>query len=91
MGGREHIKDMLADIASGVNREAVCDKLTGLMLVYETHSVHVVEGSEDCVGTFMKRLRKVDEELFKEARVVLVYNNINQVCMPEMKRICSIY
>lgn len=77
--GQEKMRDLIAEHLSGVNREVAVDKLTGLILIYEAHCVLMVEGSEDCAGKFMQRLNRLAGEYFKVARVVLVYNNANQV------------
>lgn len=77
--GQEKLKELLADIVSRVNRETAVDKLTGLLLIYDVHSVQMVEGSEDCVGKLMKLFDQVSDEFFKATRVIMVYNNINQV------------
>lgn len=77
--GQERLKELLADVVNRVNRETAVDKLTGLLLIFGAHSVQIVEGSEDCVGKFMKRMERANDEWFKATRVVMVYNNVNQV------------
>lgn len=79
--GQEQLKDSIAAIVNRVNKETTVDKLTGLILIYKTHSIQMVEGSEDCVGKFMKRFAEASVEWFKETRVIMVYNNVNQVCI----------
>lgn len=77
--GQEKVRDVIAENIAIINKEVSADKLTGLILVYETHSIQMLEGSEDCVGKFAKRLDQLAEEYFKLARLVLVNNNVNQV------------
>lgn len=77
--GQDKMRDHISEHVTSVNREVAVDKLTGLILIYSTHCVLMVEGSEDCVGKLTKRLNRLAADLFKEARIVLVYNNMNQV------------
>lgn len=77
--GPEKMREIFAEIVGGVNRETIIDKLTGLFLVYESHAIQLAEGSEDCVGKFAKRFHRLSTEFFKDAKIVFVYNNVNQV------------
>lgn len=77
--GPEKMREIFAEIVGGVNRETIIDKLTGLFLVYESHAIQLAEGSEDCVGKFTKRFHRLSTEFFKDAKIVFVYNNVNQV------------
>lgn len=78
--GQEKMRELIANTASRVNRAAAVDKLTGLIVLYDdTHSIQMLEGAEDCVGNYAKRLLRLADEYFKEARIVLVYNSVNQV------------
>lgn len=76
------LKTELEDNAQTVNRFAgENEHMSGLILVYRTHSVYMLEGSEKCIGNYMKQLHSIDvtEHWYNECRVALVYNNINQV------------
>lgn len=77
--GADKLREIFAEVVGGVNRETIIDKLTGLFLIYESHAIQMAEGSEDCVGKFMKRFHNLSHELFKDAKIVFVYNNVNQV------------
>lgn len=52
-------------------------KLFGLMINFDGYSMHMIESAEETVGEYMRYLAESD--LFESCRVVLVYNNINQV------------
>lgn len=54
-------------------------RLGGLLVGHDMYSVHMLEGSDELIGNYFQLLAKISDELFEKSRVVLVYNNINQV------------
>lgn len=63
------------------NLVADTEILTGLIIIYTSYSVYMLEGSEKCIGKFSQKLTNDFEKFFKCARVVLIFNNINQVIL----------
>lgn len=59
------------------------DKVSGLMMV-DTHMVGMIEGPEDCLTRFLQILSKA-EGIIGVTKVVLVYNNANQVSFQKIK------
>lgn len=77
------LKLSVEQLAKSVNRSAgQSEEITGLVVVYNTHSMYMLEGSEKCIGQFAKLLQC---SVFKQNRVALVYNNANQVYMINSK------
>lgn len=79
--GREilDVKDFYVDFSNEVNKNASDDKLTGLVLIYKKFTVQMIEGSEIILGRYMVKLAAKEAELYEKSRVVLIYNNTNQV------------
>lgn len=77
----KQLKHSIEELARSVNRTTTVqsEEMTGLMVVYSTHSMYMVEGSEKCIGQFVKLLSTLQPSHFKQDRVALVYNNANQV------------
>jgi hypothetical protein len=73
------IKDPFNKIIKEVYKYPTEDRIGGLLIGYDMYSLHMLEGSDELIGNYFKRLSKVADELFEVSRVVLVYNNINQV------------
>ncbi|XP_059614869.1 uncharacterized protein LOC132260639 [Phlebotomus argentipes] len=72
------VKDFYVDFSNEVNKNASDDKLTGLVLIYKTFTVQMIEGSEIILGRYMVRLAAKEAEIYETSRVVLIYNNTNQ-------------
>lgn len=53
--------------------------LTGLIIIYNSYSVYMLEGSEKYIGQFIMEIVNQFDKYFKCARIILIYNNINQV------------
>lgn len=77
----KQLKDSVEKIAKSVNRTTtvLSEEMTGLMVIYSTHSMYMLEGSEKCIAQFVKLLITLQPNSFKQDRVALVYNNANQV------------
>ena len=73
------LKECFSNLVHEANRDVDADKLTGLALIGDTHTIQMVEGSEECIGKFMWKLANASEELFRASRMILVYNNANRV------------
>lgn len=77
----KQLKLSVEQLAKSVNRTTITqsEEMTGLMVIYSTHSMYMLEGSEKCIGQFVKLLNTLQHSHFKQNRVALVYNNANQV------------
>lgn len=76
------IKDPFNKIIKEIYKYPMDDcRLGGLLVGHDMYSVHMLEGSDELIGNYFQHLAKVSDELFEKSRVVLVYNNINQVCI----------
>lgn len=75
----DRLKLFLLDLIGAINRDSIDDKLTGLLVTYDMHSVHMLEGPENCMAKYFRGLRDEMDKYFKHTKIVLVYNNINQV------------
>lgn len=76
----KEIKDIIKELLIRINcNHSDKDKLTGLALFYNTHSVYMLEGGEDYIGKFIKNIVEIINEIFINSKIILVYNNINQV------------
>lgn len=75
----DRLKLFLLNLINTINKDSTDDKLTGLLLTYDTHSIHMLEGPEDCMAKYFGCFRDEMDKFFKNTKIVLVYNNINQV------------
>lgn len=73
------VKNSFVDFSLEVNRNAGDDKMSGLVLIYKLHSVHMIEGSENVLGRYLTKLAMVSIENFECSKIVMIYNNANQV------------
>lgn len=72
------IRDQFLKVIKEMQEKTTTDiKLFGLMINFDGYSMHMVESAEETIGEYMRYLAASD--LFESCRVVLVYNNINQV------------
>lgn len=53
--------------------------LLGLFLNYVGYSVHMIEGPEEEIGKYLKKLTEKYSSILEKSKIVLVYNNANQV------------
>lgn len=72
-------KEIFNKIIKEIYKYPTDDRLGGLLIGHDNYSIHMLEGSDELIGNYFKNLSKVADELFDKSRVVLVYNNINQV------------
>lgn len=77
----KQLKLSVEQLVKSANRttDAQPEEMTGLMVIYSTHSMCMLEGSEKCIGQFIKLLNTLLSSHYKQNRVALVYNNANQV------------
>lgn len=75
------IKEPFTKIIKEVYKYPTEDRLGGLLIGHDIYSIHMLEGSDELIGNYFKHLSKLADELFESTRVVLVYNNINQVSL----------
>ena len=73
------LKSLLTKLLNSINENAENDKITGLIVMYKLHSVYMLEGSEDYIGRFVQKLAIKSNGIYSNAKIVLTYNNINQV------------
>lgn len=73
------IKDPFNKIIKEIYKYPTDDRLGGLLISHDMYSIHMLEGNDELIGNYFKQLSKIADELFDKSRVVLVYNNINQV------------
>lgn len=72
-------KDPFMGIMKELYKYSTEEMLGGLMVGNEWYSFLMIEGSDLLVGNYLKLLAKVADTLYENSRVVLIYNNINQV------------
>jgi hypothetical protein len=73
------IKEPFSKIIKEIYKYPTDDRLGGLLIGHDMYSIHMLEGSDDLIGNYFQHLNKFVGELFETSRVVLIYNNINQV------------
>lgn len=49
------------------------------MIGHDMYTIHMIEGSDELVGKYFQLLSNIADDLFEKSKVVLVYNNVNQV------------
>lgn len=74
------IKDPFMNIIKEVYKAVPDERFGGLMLGHDKYTLHMLEGSDDLIGKYCTLLTKLGAEIFEKSKVVLVYNNVNQVC-----------
>lgn len=74
------IKEPFNKIIKEIYKYPPADRLGGLLIGHDFYSIHMLEGSDELIGNYFQHLVKVADDIFANSRVVLVYNNINQVC-----------
>ena len=73
-------KDPFIGIMKELYKYSIEEMLGGLMVGNEWYSFLMIEGSDLLVGNYLKLLAKIADTMYVNSRVVLIYNNINQVC-----------
>lgn len=73
------MKPILCSIIDRLNETLETEKLSGLLLDYSYHSLSMLEGPEEYIAKVMGDLAKETVDIFEKSKVVLVYNNSNQV------------
>jgi hypothetical protein len=73
------IKEPFNKIIKEIYKYPTDDRLGGLLIGHEMYSMHMLEGSDELIGNYFHHLTKIAEINYEKSRVVLVYNNINQV------------
>ena len=43
------------------------------------YTIHMLEGSDELIGKYFQLLSTIADDLYEKSKVVLVYNNVNQV------------
>lgn len=51
----------------------------GLIILSDLYSMVMVESTEDVVSVFLTKVAEVSEQLYESTKIVLIYNNANQV------------
>lgn len=51
----------------------------GLFLNYVGYSIHMIEGTEEEIGKYLRKLTEKYSTIMEKSKIVLVYNNANQV------------
>lgn len=73
------IKEPFNKIIKEIYKYPTDDRLGGLLIGHGSYAMHMLEGSDELIGNYFQHLNKVADQLYEKCRVVLVYNNINQV------------
>lgn len=74
-----NVKRTISPVLVQINKKVDQEKITGLCLIYNTHSVYMLEGPEENLAKALHAIIDCTINLFDQCKIVLVYNNINQV------------
>lgn len=74
-----NMKHVYLDLTADVNKNAQEEKLSGLILVYRHFIILMLEGCEVLIGNYFKLLAAKTKDTLEGSKIVLVYNNSNQV------------
>lgn len=74
-----NVKRTISPVLLQINKKADTEKITGLCLIYNAHSVHMLEGPEENLAKAIRAIDSCTTNIFMLTKVVLVYNNMNQV------------
>lgn len=75
----EDLKSKIDEIVDHCNHNLNHEIISGVYIFYKNYSVLMIEGSEQSVAKFTQSLSNIEEEIYSEAKVLLVQNNINRV------------
>lgn len=74
-----NMKNTYLNMCTETNKNVQEDKLTGLILIYRQYGVLLLEGSESILGKFINKMTAKKEQSLEASKIVIIYNNANQV------------